>query len=71
MWAWLKSLFTKPTYTITVSYDTQFGNGDDKVWNGIKTITKQTWKELHFVTTDKKKVQIRSNAGLNYRIEEE
>lgn len=70
MWAWLKSLFVK-SYTITVSYDTQFGNGDDKVWKGVKNITKKTWKELHFVSKDKKKIQIRSNAGLNYRIEEE
>lgn len=71
MWTWVKSIFAKPTYTITVSYDTKFGNADDKSWNGVKTISKKNWKELTFITNDDKVIEIRSNAGLHYRIEQE
>ena len=68
LWRWWR---TKPTYKITVSYDADFGNKDDVVYENVPVITKQTWKELNFVTAQKKAVNIRANCGLNYRIEEE
>lgn len=68
LWKWWTA---KPTHKITVSYDSKFGNGDDVMYEGVKKITKQTWKELIFLTADEKVVHIRANAGLNYRIEEE
>jgi hypothetical protein len=71
MWKWILSLFTKPTYKITVSYDTKFGNSDDKTWEGVKTISKKSWKELKFITSDKRQIEIRSNGGLHYSIEQE
>lgn len=70
IWLW-KWWTTKPTYKITVSYDSKFGNSDDVKYEGVKKITKQTWKELIFITADEKNVHIRANAGLNYRVEEE
>ena len=68
VWVWWT---TKPTYKITVSYDSKFGNADDVVYQNVPVITKQTWKELNFITADKKAVNFKANAGLNYRIEEE
>ena len=70
MWSWIKSWFSK-TYTVTVSYDTKFGNVDDKIFNGVRKIKKNTWKELIFITADKKLISVRSASGLHYRIEEE
>jgi len=67
-WKWWTA---KPTHKITVSYDSKFGNKDDVIYEGVKKITKQTWKELIFLTAEEKVVHIRANAGLNYRIEEE
>jgi len=69
-WLW-KWWTTKPTFKITVSYDSKFGNSDDIVYEGVPKILKQTWKELNFITADKKSVNVRANAGLNYRVEEE
>lgn len=68
---WLKALFRGRRYTVTVSYDTKYGNSDDKVYTNVRKISKQTWKELKFITEDKKVVDIRSNSGLHYRIEEQ
>lgn len=70
VWVW-KWWTTKPTYKITVSYDSKFGNSDDVVYENVPVITKQTWRELNFITADKKAVNFKANAGLNYRIEEE
>lgn len=70
IWLW-KWWTTKPTYKITVSYDSKFGNSDDVVYEGVPVINKQTWRELNFLTADKKAVNFKANAGLNYRIEEE
>ena len=68
LWKWWTA---KPTHKITVSYDSKFGNKDDVVYEGVKVISKQTWKELVFLTAEEKVVHIRANAGLNYRVEEE
>ena len=67
---WIKSFFTT-TYTIQVSYDSQWGNADDKVYTGVKSIQKQTFKELKFITEDKRPIHIKANSGLNYKIEVE
>ena len=69
-WSWLCSWFDNK-YVITVSYDTKFGNVDDKVYHGVRKIKKSTWKELIFITAEKKLVSVRSANGLHYRIEEE
>ena len=68
LWRWITK---KPTFRITVTYDTKFGNKDDVVFENVAKINKQTMKELNFITTDKKTVNFRANAGLNYRIEQE
>ena len=70
MWSWILAWFRK-RYTVTVSYDTKFGNVDDKTFRGVRKIKKSTWKELIFVTADKKLISVRSASGLHYRIEEE
>jgi len=67
---WIKSFFTT-TYTIQVSYDSQWGNADDKIYTGVRSIQKQTFKELKFITEDKRPVHIKANSGLNYKIEVE
>jgi hypothetical protein len=70
MWLW-KWWTTKPTFKVTVSYDSKFGNMDDVVYENVPKIVKSTWKELSFITADKKTVSVKASAGLNYRIEEE
>lgn len=70
LWVW-RWLTAKPTFKITVTYDTKFGNQDDVVFENVSKISKQTMKELNFITADKKAVNFRANSGLNYRIEEE
>jgi len=69
-WNWVRSFFTT-TYSIQVSYDSQWGNADDKIYTGVKSIQKQTFKELQFITEDKKPIHIKANSGLNYKIEVE
>lgn len=68
LWKWLTA---KPTFKITVTYDSKFGNQDDVVFENVSKIIKQTMKELVFETADKKAVNFKANSGLNYRIEEE
>lgn len=67
-WNWIKS-FYQTRYIIHVSYDSQWGNGDDTVFDNVRTIQTQTFKELKFITEDKKPVHIKANSGLNYKIE--
>ena len=67
---WILSWFSK-RYTVTVSYDTKFGNLDDKTFHGVRKIKKSNWKELVFITAEKKLISVRSASGLFYRIEEE
>lgn len=70
LYNWILSFF-KTQYTIFVSYDSQFGNQDDRVFNHVKSIQTQTFKELKFVDENKKLIHIKSESGLKYRIEEE
>ncbi len=71
MWALILEWFRGPRYKITVSYDSKFGNKDDIIYKSASKLTKQNWKELSFTDKDDKKVTIRSNNGLHYRIEQE
>ena len=71
MWSWIKAWWYGKRYTVTVSYDTKFGNVDDKTFQGVRKIKKSTWKELIFITADKKLISVRSASGLHYRIDEE
>ena len=69
-WYWLTRLFST-RYTIVVSFDQQWGNADDQVYEHVRKVIKANFKELRFVTEDKRKVHIRGMAGLRYKIEEE
>jgi len=69
-WYWLSS-FWKVRYTITVSYDSQWGNEDDQEWNHVRKIIKANFKELKFRTNDKRTIHIKGMNGLRYRIEDE
>ena len=69
-WYWLTRLFST-RYTIVVSFDQQWGNADDQIYEHVRKVIKATFKELRFVTEDKRKVHIRGMAGLRYKIEEE
>ena len=65
-WIWSKF---KTRYKITVSFNKEYGDSDDKTYISKKIIT-QKEKHLKFRTLDKKLVEYRSAAGLNYIIEE-
>ena len=69
-WYWLTRLFST-RYTIVVSFDQQWGNADDQIYEHVRKVIKANFKELRFVTEDKRKVHIRGMAGLRYKIEEE
>ena len=69
-WYWLSSFWTL-IYTIHVSYDSQWGNEDDQVYEHVRKIIKANFKELKFRTDDKRTVHIRGMNGLRYKIEEE
>jgi len=68
---WFIGLFAGPRYTIHVSFDNQWGNGDDQVYEQVRKILKANFKELKFRTNDKRIVHIRGMNGLRYKIEEE
>ena len=67
---WLIRLFQK-RYTITVSFDNQWGNADDQVYEHVRKVIKANFKELKFRTDDKRVIHIRGMQGLRYKIEDE
>ena len=67
---WFIDLFTT-RYTIHISYDSEWGNGDDKIFKNVRKISKQNFKELRFIDENKKNINIRCESGLRYRIEEQ
>lgn len=67
-WSWLVSLFST-RYKITVSYDNVWGNEDDKVYNNVRKVLKQNFKEIKFIDENKNTVIIRGSSGLKYIIE--
>ena len=67
---WLIRLF-QTRYTITVSFDNQWGNADDQVYEHVRKVIKANFKELKFRTDDKRVIHIRGMQGLRYKIEDE
>jgi|TARA_R110002020_G_scaffold157545_1_gene340390 hypothetical protein len=57
-------------YKITVSFNREYGDTDDKSYISKKILT-QKEKHLKFRTLDKKLIEYRSSTGLNYIIEED
>ena len=60
-----------PRFTVTVSFDNQWGNGDDQHYVHVRKIIKANFKELKFRTDDKRTVHIKGMNGLRYKIEDE
>ena len=67
-WNWFISLFQE-RYEITVSFNKEWGDADDKTYI-TKKILIQKEKHLKFRTEDNEVVEYRSAAGLNYIIKE-
>lgn len=67
---WFIRLFQN-RYTIHVSFDNQWGNGDDQVYEHVRKVIKANFKELKFRTDDKRVIHIRGMQGLRYKIEDE
>jgi|TARA_R110000796_G_scaffold12092_2_gene40215 hypothetical protein len=65
---WILELFQK-RYKITVSFNKEYGDTDDKTYISKKILT-QKEKHLKFRTLDKRLIEYRSATGLNYIIEE-
>jgi len=65
---WVQSLFIT-RYRITVSFNKEWGDADDRMYIAKKIIT-QKEKHLKFRDEDNKVVEYRSSAGLNYIIED-
>lgn len=66
---WLIKFF-EPRYKITVSFNKEYGDTDDKVYTSKKILI-QKEKHLKFRSLDKRLIEYRSATGLNYIIEEE
>ena len=66
---WLIRFF-EPRYKITVSFNKEYGDTDDKVYTSKKILI-QKEKHLKFRSLDKRLIEYRSATGLNYIIEEE
>jgi hypothetical protein len=60
-----------PRFTVTVSFDNQFGNADDQTYTHVRKIIKANFKELKFRTNEKKVIHIKGMNGLRYKIEDE
>ena len=69
-WSWVKSLFMT-RYTVSVSYNAEWGDKDDRVYTGVRKIITKKEKLLYFIDSEKRPVEIRGAAGLNYKIEVE
>lgn len=54
-----------------MSFDNQWGNGDDQVYEHVRKVIKANFKELKFRTDDKRVIHIRGMQGLRYKIEDE
>mgnify|MGYP005621634773 CR=1 FL=1 len=67
---WIVNKFN-PRFTVTVSFDNQFGNADDQTYTHVRKIIKSNFKELKFRTDDKRVVHIKGMNGLRYKIEDE
>jgi len=65
---WFLELF-KTRYKITVSFNKEYGDADDKSYISKKIITQKD-NHLKFRDINNKLVEYRSAAGLNYIIED-
>lgn len=65
---WLIDLF-KTRYKITVSFNKEYGDADDKSYISRKIITQKD-NHLKFRDENNRLVEYRSAAGLNYIIED-
>ena len=68
IWKWILEKF-KPRYKVTVSFNKEYGDADDKTYI-TKKILIQKEKHLKFRDANNKLVEYRSSAGLNYIIED-
>lgn len=68
LWTWVKSLF-QTRYKVTVSFNSQYGDADDKVYV-VKKVLVQKEKHLKFRDENDKIIEYRSSAGLNFIIED-
>ena len=66
-WEWIKSLFTT-RYRITVSFNTQYGDSDDRVYI-VKKLLVSKEKHLKFRDEHGKIIEYKSSVGLNYIVE--
>ncbi len=69
-WRWILSLF-RTRYIVSVSYNAEWGDKDDRIYKGVRRIITKKEKFLKFIDEDKQPVEIRGAAGLNYKIEVE
>jgi len=65
---WIVNLF-KTRYKITVSFNKEYGDADDKSYISKKIITKKE-KHLKFKDENNNLIEYRSASGLNYIIED-
>ena len=65
---WLLDLF-RTRYKVTVSFNKEYGDSDDKTYVSKKIITKKE-KHLKFKDEDNNLIEYRSASGLNYIIED-
>ena len=70
IWSWFLSLF-RTRYRVSVSYNAEWGDKDDRVYEHVRKIVTKKEKLLVFIDEDKRPVEIRGAAGLNYKIEVE
>tara|TARA_A100000172_G_scaffold39154_2_gene23869 strand:- start:370 stop:609 length:240 start_codon:yes stop_codon:yes gene_type:complete len=68
IWKWILEKL-KTRYKITVSFNKEYGDADDKTYI-TKKILVQKEKHLKFRDENNKLVEYRSSAGLNYIIED-
>ena len=65
---WIIDLF-RTRYKITVSFNKEYGDADDKIYITKKIITKKE-KHLKFKDENNNLIEYRSSSGLNYIIED-
>ena len=66
---WIISFFRK-RYKITVSFNKEYGDSDDKTYISKKILI-QKEKHLKFRDSNERLIEYRSASGLNYIIEDE
>tara|TARA_R100001510_G_C7655980_1_gene215541 strand:- start:3651 stop:3935 length:285 start_codon:yes stop_codon:yes gene_type:complete len=70
VWAWEEMYYVLfPRYKLLVSYNSTWGDSDDREFV-VKKFHKKQEKYLSFTTDDGELVEIRGADGLNYRIEQ-